>query len=82
MKTQATWKLPVYQLIGPIVRVHWDYEIIKREGMEGIETYWEMLELVVPKDATPEEALELGVPADIAAEFKPENFTPNETTEE
>jgi hypothetical protein len=78
MKTQATWRLPVYQLIGPIVRVHWDYELIEREGMEGIETYWEMTELVVPNDATPEEALALGVPPAIAAEFKPENFTPPE----
>jgi hypothetical protein len=82
MKTQATWKLPVYQLIGPIVRVHWDYEFIERQGMEGIEKYWEMTELVVPNDATPEEALALGVPSVIAIEFKPENFTPNETGEQ
>jgi len=77
MRTQATWKLPVYQLIGPIVRVHWDYGLIEREGMEGIETYWEATELVVPNNATPEEALALGVPPAIAAEFKPENFVSN-----
>jgi hypothetical protein len=77
MKTQAGWKLPVYQLIGPIVRVHWDYELIEREGMDGLESFWEASEAVVPKDATPEEALALGVPFAIAAKFKPENFTQN-----
>jgi hypothetical protein len=75
MKTEAGWLLPVYQLIGPIVRVHWDYEELTREDMDGGgTTYWRATEMVVPKDATPEEALALGVPPDIAAEFKPENF--------
>jgi hypothetical protein len=77
MKTEADWLLPVYQLIGPVVRVHWDYEELTKERQEGDVTYWRATELVVPKDATPEEALALGVPASIAAEFKPENFTPN-----
>jgi hypothetical protein len=75
MKTEAGWLLPVYQLIGPIVRVHWDYEELTREDMDGGKTiYWQATEVVVPKDATPAEALALGVPADIAAEFKSENF--------
>lgn len=77
MKTEADWLLPVYQLIGPIVRVHWDYEELTKEGQDGETIYWRATELVVPKDATPAEALALGVPAAIAAEFKPENFTPN-----
>jgi hypothetical protein len=57
--------------------VHWDYELIEREGMDGLESFWEASEAVVPKDATPEEALALGVPFAIAAKFKPENFTQN-----
>jgi hypothetical protein len=77
MKTEAGWKLPVYQLIGPIVRVHWDYEELTKEDDMGLTTYWRATEMVVPKDATPEEALALGVPPEIAAEFKPENFVSN-----
>jgi hypothetical protein len=78
MKSYSGEKQPTYWLIGPIVRVHWDHKIVSGDEYDQ----WEASEAAVPNDATPEEALALGVPPAIAAEFKPENFTPNETGEQ
>jgi hypothetical protein len=70
MKSYSGEKQSTYWLIGPIVRVHWNHEFVQGDEYGQ----WVADEVVAPKDATPEEALALGVPPDIAAEFKPENF--------
>lgn len=51
MKVYANWKLPVYQVIGLVVRVHWDY--YESENEYG--TQWECQEAVVPLEASEEE---------------------------
>jgi hypothetical protein len=57
MLVQSTWELPVYQVLGPIIRVHWDYSsrIIESESEDGEPqepTYqWSCREAVVPIDA-------------------------------
>jgi hypothetical protein len=55
MKVYANWKLPVYQEIGPVVRVHWDYS--ETETEHGIQ--WECQEVVVPLDASESEFIRL-----------------------
>jgi hypothetical protein len=46
----ANWELPVYQVIGPVIRVHWDYS--SHEAGEGeLYTVWEAQEAVVPLNA-------------------------------
>lgn len=48
----SDWQLPVYQVIGPVVRVHWDYvERTVEDEMQGIRTIWDAQEAVVPLDA-------------------------------
>jgi hypothetical protein len=53
MKVSANWQLPVYQVIGPVVRVHWDYSVreVMDELGEGPMTVHEAQEAVVPLDA-------------------------------
>jgi len=52
MKVLANWKLPVYQVIGPVVRVHWGYSSYEAEEDWGEPmTVWEAQEAVVPLDA-------------------------------
>ena len=48
----ANWELPVYQVIGPVIRVHWDYSS-HEAGDEWGEPYtvWEAQEAVVPLNA-------------------------------
>ena len=70
MKVYASRQLPTYQLIGDIVRVHWNGEHNVKEGQDT----WSYNELVLPKTATPEEALFNGLPPDLAAGFVPSNF--------
>ncbi len=52
MYVSANWELPVYQIIGPIIRVHWNYsqKTITDMGEEPY-TVWECEEAVVPLDA-------------------------------
>lgn len=48
----ADWELPIYQTIGPVVRVHWDY--VQREindEFDGPRTTWDCQEAIVPIDA-------------------------------
>lgn len=48
----SDWQLPVYQVIGPVVRVHWDYvERTVEDEMQGTRTMWDAQEAVVPVDA-------------------------------
>lgn len=55
MRVYATEKLPVYQVIGPRLRIHWDYDFEPREGMYGEdESQWSFQEAVVPVDADKE----------------------------
>ena len=49
MKVTANWQLPVYQVIGPVNRVHWDYSHCFDEETE--EDVWTAQEAVVPLDA-------------------------------
>jgi hypothetical protein len=54
MLVNARHKLPVYQVIGPVVRVHWDYQEKQISGMDGedsLSTMWDCQEAVVPIDA-------------------------------
>ena len=74
MKVYASRQLPTYQLIGDIVRVHWDGQQVEVGGVVESELQWCYEELVLPKTATTEEALANGFPSEIAAEFKPKNF--------
>lgn len=45
----ANWELPIYQVIGPVNRVHWDYSHSFNEETE--EDVWTAQEAVVPLDA-------------------------------
>lgn len=52
MKVSANWELPVYQVIGPAIRVHWDYSSHQTdEGWGEPMAVWEAQEAVVPLDA-------------------------------
>ena len=53
MYVNADWELPVYQVIGPIIRVHWNYSQRTIEGAEGEEprVTYDCEEAVVPLDA-------------------------------
>ena len=73
MRVYATEKLPVYQVIGPRLRIHWDYAFETREGMDGEdESQWSFQEAVVPVDADRETILKavtaLNGPAEELAE--------------
>ena len=48
----ANWELPIYQVIGPVIRVHWDYSTRTVDDM-GDEPYLmhDAQEAVVPLDA-------------------------------
>ena len=48
----AKWELPIYQVIGPVIRVHWDYSSHQSDEEWGEPmTIWEAQEAVVPLDA-------------------------------
>ena len=74
MKVYATRELPTYQLIGDVVRVHWDRKQVEVGGIDETGLQWCYEELVLSKNYTPEEALANGTPPDIAAGFIPSNF--------
>jgi hypothetical protein len=48
MKVFANWKLPIYQVLGPTVRVHWGYshEIDEETGDDR----WSAYEVAMPID--------------------------------
>lgn len=48
MQVTSNWELPVYQVIGPVIRVHWDY--VHTTGEDG-DDIWTAQEAVVPLDA-------------------------------
>jgi hypothetical protein len=50
MQVTANWELPVYQVIGPVVRVHWDYNHSLSDDEEPYDI-WNAQEAVVPLDA-------------------------------
>jgi len=52
MQVEANWEFPVYQVIGPVIRVHWDYAHTTGED-EFQDPYdiWAAQETVVPLDA-------------------------------
>ena len=50
MQVNADWELPIYQAIGPIIRVHWDYQSYQTDEEEP-RTVWNAQEAVVPLDA-------------------------------
>lgn len=53
---EATWILPTYQEIGPVVRVHWGHRTEDREDMDGtVTTFHIFWEAVCPIDGTREE---------------------------
>jgi hypothetical protein len=52
MQVTANWKLPVYQVIGPANRVHWDYvHTTGEDELQGPYDIWTAQEAVVPLDA-------------------------------
>ena len=75
-KTLSNRRLPEFQKIGVIVRVHWDYVESERDG----DVVWECWELVLPAEYTQEQAAKQGLPPDLAARFNSVNFVeePNE----
>jgi len=51
--TYSTWELPVYQVIGPRLRVHWDYGSEEVEDQEGeLRTQYYAKEVVLPVDVS------------------------------
>lgn len=60
MLVTANWELPAYQVIGPVIRVHWDYAHTKGEDELG-EPYdiWTAQEAVVPLDADREKFVQI-----------------------
>jgi len=48
----ANWQLPVYQVIGPVIRVHWDYTTRTiDDGIDLERTTYDCQEAVVPLGA-------------------------------
>ena len=48
----ANWELPIYQVIGPVIRVHWDYvHTTGEDEFQGPYDIWAAQESVVPLDA-------------------------------
>jgi hypothetical protein len=50
MLVYSNWELPVYQVIGPVNRVHWDYNMTVSED-DPPQEIWTAQEAVVPLDA-------------------------------
>lgn len=60
MYVNADWEIPVYQVIGPVVRVHWDY--VQREVTDDAgasHTTWDAQEAVVPTNADREKFVKI-----------------------
>ena len=51
MQVTANWELPIYQVIGPVVRVHWNYRQRTVGEDEQQQVLWVAEEAVVPLDA-------------------------------
>lgn len=59
MQVNADWELPVYQVIGPVIRVHWNYSQRTIETEQESRITWDCEEAVVPLDATVEEFISI-----------------------
>lgn len=59
MQVNADWELPVYQVIGPVIRVHWNYTERTIEQGEETRKTWDCEEAVVPLDADIETFIDL-----------------------
>ena len=60
MQVTSNWELPVYQVIGPVIRVHWDY--VHTTGEDDFDQpydIWTAQEAVVPLDATREKFVQI-----------------------
>jgi len=74
MKAYSNWQLPVYQVIGPRLRIHWNQGTQEISEMDGEETRTEhyATEAVVNKNCTRQEFIqaveELGGPAESLAD--------------
>jgi hypothetical protein len=52
MQVTSNWELPVYQVIGPVNRVHWDYvHTTGEDEFQGPYDIWTAEEAVVPLGA-------------------------------
>lgn len=52
MQVTSNWELPIYQVIGPVIRVHWGYTHTTGEDeFQGSYDVWTAQEAVVPLDA-------------------------------
>jgi hypothetical protein len=49
MKVTSSWELPVYQVIGPVVRIHWNYQEIP--ATDETPAMWSCEEAIVPVNA-------------------------------
>lgn len=41
MKTYSNEQPETYQVVGKVLRIHWNIEEVTKEGMDGPETVWE-----------------------------------------
>jgi hypothetical protein len=57
----ANWELPIYQVIGPVIRVHWNYSqrTVDFDFMDEPTIYYDAEEAVVPLDADRDTFVEL-----------------------
>ena len=59
MRVTANWELPIYQVIGPVIRVHWNYSHHTVDGMDEPTIAYDAEESVVPLDADRDTFVEL-----------------------
>ena len=51
MHVTSNWELPIYQVIGPVIRVHWNYSHHTVDDMEKPTIAYDAEEAIVPLDA-------------------------------
>lgn len=74
MIAYSSWQLPTYQVLGPVIRVHWGYGTREVQETDGEETRTEhyATEAVVPRGANQAEFVriveDLGGPAEELAQ--------------
>jgi len=56
MRVNSSTKLPEYQVIGPTLRIHWDYEEVPET--EDTPAGWSCEEAAVPKTASRHQIIE------------------------
>jgi hypothetical protein len=58
IKVHSDNKLETFQILGPIIRVHWNHEQVEQEEMDnGKRVTWIADEIVVPSDISTEELI-------------------------